>query len=120
MPEQIPVEHSAHPPLNAIQKSVMQSEVIEALRMVFDPEIPVNIYDLGLIYEIRVKENADVDIDMTLTSPACPVAESLPIEAQNAVEGVSGIGQVTVNMVWDPPFSIDRIPEHVRLDLGLL
>ncbi len=106
--------------LNTIERSILESEVIEGIRQVYDPEIPVNVYDLGLIYGLAVDEDANVSIKMTLTSPACPVAESLPLEVQNRAEQVSGVKSVNLELVWDPPFSIDRIPEHIRLDLGLL
>ena len=108
------------PALNSIQRSLLEGEVIEAIREVYDPEIPVNVYDLGLIYDIQVKPNADVHIMMTLTSPNCPVAETLPGEVEVAAQGAQGVGRVTLELTWDPPFSIDRIPEHIRLDLGLL
>lgn len=120
MPEPIPTPTGPTPPLNSIQRSVLESEVIEAIREVYDPEIPVNVYDLGLIYELEVREDATVRIEMTLTSPACPVAETLPVEVENAAAGAPGVAGVELKLVWDPPFSIDRIPDHVRLDLGLL
>lgn len=106
--------------LTALARSVLEGEVIDAIRTVYDPEIPVNVYDLGLIYGIDVNEGANVSIKMTLTSPACPVAESLPAEVQERAQGVPGVNGVELELVWDPPFSIDRIPEHIRLDLGLL
>lgn len=106
--------------LNSIEQSLLEGEVIEAIRTVYDPEIPVNVYDLGLIYKIDVAENADVSVDMTLTSPACPVAGTLPGEVQTAIETVPNIGKVDLQLVWDPPFTIDRIPEHIRMELGLL
>lgn len=105
--------------LNPIQKSLLEAEVIEGIRQVYDPELPVNVYDLGLIYDIQVKDDATVEIKMTLTSPACPVAGTLPGEVEQAAK-VAGVKDVNLELVWDPPFSIDRIPEHVRLDLGLL
>ena len=106
-------------PLNKIQRSLIEGEVIEAIRTVYDPELPVNIYDLGLIYNVAVNEDASVDIKMTLTSPACPVAGTLPLEVEQKAGEVSGVLNAKVEIVWDPPFSIDRIPEHIRLDLGL-
>jgi FeS assembly SUF system protein len=118
MPE--PVAPPTGGPLNAIQRSLLEGEVIEEIRRVYDPEIPVNVYDLGLIYAIDVHEDATVDIKMTLTSPACPVAGTLPGEVETAARGARGVADVRLELVWDPPFSIDRIPEHVRLDLGLL
>lgn len=119
MPE--PIDMTARPtPLNSIQRSLLQAAVIESLREVYDPEIPVNIYDLGLIYEVNVQEDATVEIRMTLTSPACPVAGTLPGEAEDHARQTPGVRDATVELVWDPPFTIDRIPEHIRLDLGLI
>lgn len=106
--------------LNPIERNVLKSEVIEAIREVYDPEIPVNVYDLGLIYEIEVSEEAQVDIVMTLTSPACPVAGTLPGEVQTAVAGVSGVKRATVDLTWDPPFTLERVSDEVKLMLGLL
>lgn len=115
MPEPIEIPST----LNSIQRSLLEHEVVESIRTVYDPEIPVNVYDLGLIYAIDVDENANVDIKMTLTSPACPVAGTLPGEVETAAGYTKGVKNVTLELVWDPPFSIDRIPEHIRLELGL-
>jgi FeS assembly SUF system protein len=120
MPERIEDVQPRERKLNTIERSILESEVVEAVRQVYDPEIPVNVYDLGLIYGIQVDEDGNVEIRMTLTSPACPVAESLPLEVQDRAEQVSGVNKVNLELVWDPPFSIDRIPEHIRLELGLL
>jgi len=117
MPEPIKTESQ---PLNSIQKSLFENEVIEALRTVYDPEIPVNVYDLGLIYEIRVDDQKNTHIVMTLTSPMCPVAGSLPGEVEMAARSVPGIGQVSVELTWDPPFTIERMSEEVKLMLGFL
>lgn len=117
MPE--PIKPTEPRVLNPIEKSILEGEVIEAVRQVFDPEIPVNVYDLGLIYALEVKEDATVMIKMTLTSPACPVAGTLPGEVEYAAGTVPGVKAVDFELVWDPPFTIDRIPEHIRLDLGL-
>jgi FeS assembly SUF system protein len=106
-------------PLNSIQKSVLESDIIESLRMVYDPELPVNVYDLGLIYAIEISDDSDVKISMTLTSPACPVAESLPLEVEEQARETAGVRSARVELVWDPPFTIDRIPDHVKLELGL-
>lgn len=106
--------------LNTIERSILESEVIEAVRQVYDPEIPVNVYDLGLIYGLEVDETGAVRIQMTLTSPACPVAESLPLEVENRAGEVPGVASAQVEMVWEPPFTLERIPEHIRLELGLL
>ncbi len=118
MPEPIPMVTGVG--LNTIQRSLLEGEVIEAIRQVYDPEIPVNVYDLGLIYGLEVGADASVAIRMTLTSPACPVAGTLPGEVEAAARAVPGVKSTTLDLVWDPPFSIDRIPEHIRLDLGLL
>jgi FeS assembly SUF system protein len=106
-------------PLAAGADIAGSDDVIEALRTVYDPEIPVNIYDLGLVYRLDLTETGDVDIDMTLTAPACPVAGEMPGRVADAVADVSGIGRVTVHLVWDPPWSQERMSEDARLALGL-
>lgn len=106
--------------LTSIEKSLFEAEIVEQLRTVFDPELPVNIYDLGLIYDIQVNDEKDVHIVMTLTSPMCPVAGTLPGEVEFAARRTPGIGKVSVELTWDPPFTIDRIPEDVRMALGFL
>lgn len=116
MPEPIEVPT----PLNPIERSLFESEVVEQLRTVYDPELPVNVYDLGLIYDIRVDGEKNVEIVMTLTSPACPVAGILPGEVASAARATPGIGNVSVELTWDPPYTIDRMPEDVRLMLGLI
>lgn len=94
--------------------------IIAALRRVHDPEIPVNIYDLGLIYRIEIADNGDVAIDMTLTSPSCPVAGMMPLMVKNAVGEVDGVGLIEVVMVWDPPWNPEHLTDDVRLELGVL
>lgn len=96
----------------------VEAEVIEALRLVYDPEIPVNIYELGLIYDIDVDTHGFVDIEMTLTSPACPVAGTLPGEVEAKVRQVEGVSNVHVELVWEPPWSMDRMSEEAKLELG--
>lgn len=118
MPEPIPLPPKG--PLNSIQKSLLENEVIEGIREIYDPEIPVNIYDLGLIYGVEISDGADVVVTMTLTSPACPVAESLPVDVEFRVSQTPGVASAKVDLVWDPPFTLDRIPDHIKLDLGLL
>ena len=98
----------------------MKAAIIEALRGVFDPEIPVNIYDLGLIYDLGVDASNNVHIRMTLTAPACPVAEIMPEQVRTAVAGVRGVNEVEVELVWDPPWTQQRMSEEARLELGLL
>ncbi|MCU7811003.1 MAG: SUF system Fe-S cluster assembly protein [Candidatus Thiodiazotropha sp. (ex Notomyrtea botanica)] len=97
-----------------------QAQIIEALRTVYDPEIPVNIYDLGLIYRIEVDESGVVEVDMTLTAPACPVAGTLPHEVGRVIDGVPGVSDATVRLVWDPPWSQERMSEEALLQLGML
>ena len=94
-------------------------QVIEAMRTVFDPEIPVNIYDMGLIYETKIADDGGTWINMSLTSPSCPVAGILPQQVADAVAAVDGIGEVTVELVWDPPWSPDLMAEDAKLALGL-
>lgn len=106
--------------LNTIQQSMLEGEVIESMRQVFDPELPINIYDLGLIYEVNVDDNANVHVVMTLTSPMCPVAEVLPGEVEEAVRATPGVASARVELTWDPPFSIELMSEEARLTLGLI
>lgn len=120
MPERIQQKPQASQGLTTIEKSLLEGEVVEALRMVFDPELPVNIYDLGLIYDIQIDDQKNAHILMTLTSPACPVAGSLPGEVEDAARSVPGIGKVSVELTWDPPFTIEMMSEEVRLMLGLM
>jgi len=93
--------------------------LVQALKTVFDPEIPVDIYELGLIYKIDVGDNKDVTIDMTLTAPACPVAGEMPGWVKDAVARVPGVGEVTVNMVFDPPWTPERMSEEAKLELNM-
>lgn len=97
-----------------------EQEVIAAIRTVYDPEIHVNVYDLGLIYNISINDDAEVEIEMTLTAPACPVAEILPAQVAARVRSIEGIEDVKVNLVWDPPWSQASLSEAARLELGLL
>lgn len=95
-------------------------KIIEQLRTVYDPEIPVNIYELGLIYRIDVEDDNTVIIDMTLTSPHCPVAESLPEEVATKVRAIEGVKDCRVNIVWDPPWHPSMMTEEAQLELGLI
>ena len=94
--------------------------VLEALRTVRDPEIPVNIVELGLIYELVAKKGGIVFVEMTLTTPACPVAQSMPGEVENAASAVPGVSEVRVKLVWNPPWDRDRMSEEAKLELGLM
>jgi FeS assembly SUF system protein len=94
-------------------------KLVKALKSVFDPEIPVDIYELGLIYKVDVADNKDVAVDMTLTAPGCPVAGEMPGMVESALEGVEGIGKITVNMVFDPPWTPERMSEEAKLELNM-
>jgi FeS assembly SUF system protein len=113
-----PIETTPKKELTSIEKSLLEAEVVEQLRTVFDPEIPVNVYDLGLIYDIRIDEEKNAHILMTLTSPMCPVAGTLPGEVEEAAKQAPGVGNVTVELTWEPPYTIDMMPEETRLMLG--
>jgi len=97
-----------------------ETKIVDAIKTVFDPEIPVNIYDLGLIYEITAKDDDTVDIIMTLTNPNCPVADEIPRDVKEAVLGVEGVNQVNVSLVFEPEWNKDMISEAAMLELGLL
>ena len=99
--------------------SNIKNQVIEEIKKIFDPEIPVNIYDLGLIYKIEVDEKNKVNVDMTLTSPNCPVAESLPKEVKDNIMKVEGVSDVNLNLVWEPPWDKDKMSEAAKLELNL-
>lgn len=98
----------------------LQQAVIEMLCTVCDPEIPVNIYELGLIYGVDVNDDGDVQVTMTLTTPNCPVAESMPGEVETKVAGVPGVRNVQLDLVWDPPWTPDRMSEAAKLELGFI
>ena len=98
----------------------LYESVIEALKDIYDPEIPVNIYDLGLIYAVEVSPDADVAITMTLTTPHCPVAESMPGEVELRASSVPGVRDAEVNLVWDPPWDPSKMSDEARLELGML
>ncbi|GEQ98729.1 hypothetical protein JCM17844_23660 [Iodidimonas gelatinilytica] len=104
----------------AASEGDLKTRVIEALRQIYDPEIPVNIYELGLIYGVEVDATNNVDIQMTLTTPHCPVAESMPMEVDSRVRSVEGVNDVDVDLVWDPPWDMSRMSDEARLELGLL
>jgi FeS assembly SUF system protein len=95
------------------------SKLVIALKTVFDPEIPVDIYELGLIYKVDVADNRDVAVDMTLTAPNCPVAGEMPLNVKAALQLVDGVGEVTVNMTFDPPWTPERMSEEAKLELNM-
>ena len=101
-------------------EQTIEQQAIEILRTCYDPEIPVDIYELGLIYEINTKSPDSLDVKMTLTSPSCPVAESLPLEVESKLRALPGIEKVDVEVVWDPTWTMDNMSEAAKLQLGLL
>jgi FeS assembly SUF system protein len=103
----------------ALDKDDLNERVVGALKDVYDPEIPVDIYELGLIYDIEIDDEAKVGIRMTLTSPMCPVAGSLPMEVEQRVKLLPGVTAATVYLVWDPPWTPDRMSEAAKLELGM-
>jgi len=106
--------------MESINELVIEAQVLEALRTCFDPEIPVNIYELGLIYDVNVEEGGAVTITMTLTSPHCPAAQSMPAEIEEKVKAVSGVSDVKIDLVWDPPWDPSKMSEGARLQLGMM
>ena len=96
----------------------LTADIIAALKTVYDPEIPSDIYEIGLIYKVDIDDDRNVEIDMTLTAPGCPVAVEMPIWGENAVNMVTGVGHVNVNMVFDPPWTPDRLSEEAQVALG--
>ena len=97
----------------------LKDKIIEEIKKIYDPEIPVNIYDLGLIYDVKVENKNTAKVKMTLTSPNCPVAESLPKEVKDGIMQVEGIDNVDLDLVWDPPWDKDRMSEAAKLELNL-
>ena len=110
---------NAGKPLAAGVVPASEEAVVAALRTVHDPEIPVNIYDLGLIYECDIKKNGDVSIQMSLTAPGCPVAGEMPGQVAEAVAQLENSGEIDVTLVWDPPWTPERMSEDARLALGM-
>ena len=114
-------EHHEAPaaPLGAMERIETYDKVIEVLHTCYDPEIPVDIYELGLIYEVKVDESGEVQVKMTLTAPNCPAAQSLPAEVKYKVEGVPKVTSANVDVVWDPPWDMSKMTEAARLQLGM-
>jgi FeS assembly SUF system protein len=105
--------------ISTIEQNLIKSQVIEAMRTCFDPEIPVNIYELGLIYDVQVAADGGVLVVMTLTSPYCPAAQSLPKEVETKAKAIPGVTAVKVSIVWDPPWNPEMMTEAARLELGI-
>jgi FeS assembly SUF system protein len=115
------VEQNALPPrqLSSVEKTVIEALVIEAIRTCYDPEIPVNIFELGLIYGVEISDEGDVLVNMTLTTPYCPAAQSLPPGVQQKVQSVAGVKSVRINIVWEPPWNPSMMSEAAKLELGM-
>jgi len=114
--DQNPTDH-----VNKVENSVnLRDQIIDAIKTVYDPEIPVNIYELGLIYEVNIGENNDTDVVMTLTSPGCPAAGMLPGDVEEKVRSVSGVGNVTVEVTFDPPWDQSMMTDEAKLELGFM
>lgn len=106
--------------MNSINNLVVEAQVLDALRTCYDPEIPVNVYELGLVYEVAADESGVVSIKMTLTSPHCPAVQSLPAEIESKVRAISGVTDVKIDLVWDPPWDPSKMSEAARLQLGMV
>jgi|SRR5690554_7392824 len=100
--------------------AALEDSIIDTIKTVYDPEIPVDVYELGLIYEVKINSDKTVDVEMTLTSPNCPVAESLPNEVKEAIASVEGVKSANVNIVFDPPWDQTMMSEEAKLELGFL
>ena len=105
---------------STINEKEIETKAMEQLQTIFDPEIPVNIYELGLVYEIHVDKDGTLTITMTLTSPNCPVAESLPMEVESKMKTIAGVANAKVNIVWEPPWTPELMSEAAKLELGML
>lgn len=103
-----------------MDKDTLKDQIVEQLKTVYDPEISVNIYDLGLIYRLEIDDEAVVECDMTLTTPGCPVAHTFPGQVENKIKDVEGVADAKVNLVWDPPWSRENMTIEAQLELGML
>lgn len=116
-------EEHPHAPVivpHSLNALVIEAQVIDALESVFDPEIPVNIYELGLIYDVKVADDGAVVVIMTLTAPSCPAAQSLPVEVEQKVKAIPGVTSAKVEITFDPPWSMDKMSDAARLQLGFM
>jgi FeS assembly SUF system protein len=113
------VNMETHSALSPEETERLSTEIVAALKTVFDPEIPADIYELGLIYKVDISDERAVDVTMTLTTPNCPAAGELPTQVENAIASVPGVGVVNVNLVWDPAWSPDRMSDEARLVLNM-
>ncbi len=103
-----------------MDNSTITDDIVEVIKTCYDPEIPVNIYEMGLIYNIKVEPTGEADIKMTLTSPNCPAAQSLPAEVEEKVKGVEGVTDATIEIVWEPTWNMDMMSEAAKLELGMM
>ncbi|MDA9066560.1 DUF59 domain-containing protein [Flavobacteriales bacterium] len=103
-----------------MKKKKLEDIIIATIKTIFDPEIPVDIYELGLIYDVRIDKDNNVDVDMTLTSPSCPVAETLPVEVEDKIRGIEAVKSAKVQVVFDPTWTKDMMSEEAQLDLGFM
>ncbi|OUR89422.1 SUF system Fe-S cluster assembly protein [Methylophaga sp. 42_8_T64] len=106
-------------PVEKLDLEELKEDVIEMLKSIYDPEIPVNIYELGLIYDIKISDSGNVSIDMTLTAPGCPVAQTFPGEVEDKVNTITGVKKTHVELVWEPPWTKDQMSEAAQLQLGM-
>lgn len=106
--------------MNQITKQELEEKIIQTLKTCYDPEIPVDIFELGLIYEVAIDDNNNVKIKMTLTSPMCPAAQSLPLEVEEKIKSIPQVNDVKVEIVWNPPWNKDMMSEVAKLELGFL
>jgi FeS assembly SUF system protein len=106
--------------MESINETIIEAQVIEALRTCFDPEIPVNVYEMGLIYDLKISPEGAVTIQMTLTSPHCPAVQSLPAEIESKVRAVPGVTDAKIDLVWEPPWEPSKMSEAARLQLGMM
>jgi FeS assembly SUF system protein len=118
-PQEIPSESIEDIVPDTAKTTELRPAIVEALKTVYDPEIPVNIYELGLIYDVVIDKDANAGVRMTLTAPACPAAQSLPVEVRDKVARVPGVASARVEIVWEPAWSKDRMSEAAKLQLGL-
>ena len=106
--------------MDKMERAELNDKIIRAIKTVYDPEIPVDVYELGLIYQINIKKNKDVHVLMTLTSPSCPAAESIPSDVKNRIEMIKEINDVDVEITFDPPYTSDLMSEEAKLELGFM
>ena len=120
MSEPTRANQTSTPAGGPVDPARIEGAAVEVIKTVYDPEIPVNIYELGLIYGIDVAQDGAVKVTMTLTAPACPAAETIPVEVETKIKGIEGVKGVTVDIVWEPPWTPDKMSEAAKLELGMM